>query len=684
MDFFLSPSSVFVLGAVFLLGALGALVIPRVVSDRFAGVWSYGWGIVGSLIGIIIAGAVIVSGQGIVFDAGAFSALISLSLRVDALSAFFLGVISLVSLFVSVYALAYQNHFSGRYPLGTLGALYGIFVASMLFVVLANHAFTFLFFWEVMSLSSYLLVIYEHREKKNLQAGFLYFIMMHVATVFIFIAFLLAFSATGSMSFDAWRMSLVSAAPLVQGAILAAALIGFGIKAGMVPVHIWLPEAHPAAPSHVSALMSGVMIKTAIFMLIRFFFDFLPGSSALWGVTILFFGVTASIFGVLYALSEHDIKRLLAYHSVENIGIILLGLGSAVIFAEGGMPGIALIALTAALFHTVNHALFKALLFLGAGSVVSATGTRNMEEYGGLIKLLPYTAAFFLTGSLAIAAFPPLNGFASEWLTFQVLFAGLASASLFIKTSFMIAIAGLVLTGGLAAAAFVKAFAITFLARPRAHGREESIHEAPRPMLFGMAGLAALAVLFGVFAVPVSNTILKIASSIGHSPSAAFAFPTAGVTQPFANAAGMVSLFAVSIIFFAVALLVYGAVFFITRRNKIVYGATWSCGTPLSPRTEITATGFSRSLTLIFKGILRPTRQVSAEYHDESSRYFVKSNAISVGFADPYRRRFYGPIHDALLFIASRVKRIQSGNINVYVVYVFTTVVALLLFATSG
>lgn len=683
MDVILSSWPIFALGASFALGAIGAALLPYVIPSRNAGWWGYGWAVIGSFIGLFFAGAVILSGQTIIVANGTITALIPFSLRVDLLSAFFVGVISLVSLFVSIYAFSYQEHFARRSPLGMLAALYSIFVASLFFVVMANHALTFMFFWEIMSLSSYFLVVYEHHEQQNLRAGVLYLIMMHVAAALILLAFLLASRAAGSMSFDAFRQALPLASPITKTTVLLAALLGFGIKAGVVPFHIWLPEAHPAAPSHVSALMSGVMLKVAIFMLVRFFFDFLPGAALPWGIALLALGGISSILGVLYALSEHDIKRLLAYSSVENIGIILLGLGSAVVFAALGMPPASTLALAAALFHTVNHALFKALLFLGAGAVVSGTGTRNMEEHGGLMRLMPYTAAFFLVGALAVAALPPLNGFASEWLTFQAIFAGLASSSLIVKTSFLLAIASLALTGGLAAATFVKAFAIPFLGRSRARAQKRDIHEAAWPMLFGMGGLAVLVVLFGVFAVPVSSIIFAIASRTISASSIPLALPS-GVALASANPASMASLTTVVAALLFIAALITLLVHASTRKNSTVLGTTWSSGVPLSQRMEITATGFSRSLIQIFKGVLRPTKQVNAEYRDEASRYFVKSGAVSVGFADPYRIHFYKPLYEALVFIATRVKRIQSGNINVYVVYVFATMMALLIFAVSA
>lgn len=649
-------------------GALGALLMSR--AERLAGWWAHGFAILGSIAGLGIAASVLLSGQSVVVGATGLMSSVPFSFLVDGLAAFFLGVVSFVVLTASLYGLAYQNHFTGRYSLASLGFFFSLFAGSLTFVPLANDALTFFFFWEIMSLSSYFLVMFEHREEGNMRAGFLYLVMMHIGAAFILLAFLLAFAATGSLDFDLWRETLSSAAPLLKGGILLAAVLGFGIKAGIVPLHIWLPEAHPAAPSHVSALMSGVMIKTAIFMLVRFFFDYLPGASLWWGIAILVLGGISSVLGVLYALSEHDIKRLLAYHSVENIGIILLGIGSAIIFAAMELPGFALIALAAAFFHTMNHAIFKALLFLGAGSVVSATGTRNMEEYGGLLRLLPYTALFFLIGSLAISAFPPLNGFASERLTFQALFAGLAVPGLPVRLAFVFAIASLALTGGLAAACFVKAFGVTFLARSRAHVRPD-VHEASPPMLCAMGLLAAASVLLGVFAVPVSRVLAGVALSVGQHAGG-----SVGIS-------GMLPLMPVVLVFVAVLLVVAVLVTIATRGRAVVYGKTWDCGTPLTNRMEITGTGFSRSLMTIFRGILRPTKQVSVEYHDEASRYFTKSQAVQVGFADLYRAYVYGPVHEVLLLLASRAKRIQNGNVNAYILYVFMAVVALLIFVAS-
>ena len=370
----------------------------------------------------------------------------------------------------------------------------------MILVVTAQHALFFLLVWEIMSLTSYFLVIYERHEEENIKAGTLYFIMTHVGTAFILFAFLLLYRATGSFDFGAIGKGMAAASPFVRNAVFIFALIGFGAKAGIIPFHIWLPAAHPAAPSHVSALMSGVMIKTGIYMLARICWDMLPGPPPLWwGLLILIIGSISSLLGVLYALSEHDLKRLLAYHSIENIGIILLGLGSSLVFLSAGMKTLALLGLIAALYHTLNHATFKALLFLGAGAVIAETHTRNIEGYGGLIRVMPQTAFFFLVGSLAISALPPFNGFFSEWMTFQSLFLGVNSFNLATKMIFIAAIGALAFTGGLAAACFVKAFGVTFLARPRSEAATHA-KESPLPLRIGMAALALLTLILGVFA----------------------------------------------------------------------------------------------------------------------------------------------------------------------------------------
>ena len=307
--------------------------------------------------------------------------------------------ISLISLFASIYALGYVKHYYKKYNISTLGFFYNIVPAGMVLVVSASSILFFLIVWDIMSLASYFLVIFENKVRNNLKAGSLYFIMPHIGTAFITLAFLLLYHATRSLDFGIINSNIVAVTPLIKNIVFILALIGLGTKAGIIPFHIWLPSTHQAAPFHVSALMSGVMIKTGIYMLIRIFVDIMPDAPLWWGAIILLLGATSSILEVLYALTERDIKRLLAYHSIENIEIILLGLGSSLLFWSLNIKFFAILGLTAALFHTLNHAIFKALLFMGTGTVISQTHIRNMEEYGGLIKYMPQTAFFFLVGS---------------------------------------------------------------------------------------------------------------------------------------------------------------------------------------------------------------------------------------------------------------------------------------------
>jgi hydrogenase-4 component B len=448
IESFATINSFFFAIGILLAGGFFGFVIARVADQKITDIVTQGSAGIASLIIVCFAVGILYQGVGVTASFETAFPSLSLSFRIDGLSAFFLLIIGVVATLASLYGIGYRKQSGGHYRSEIFGFFYALFLAGLFLVPAANHGLFFLIVWEVMSLASYFLVVIEHQESENVRAGFLYLLMTHFGTACISLSFFFAWGATGSFDFDSWRASLGSIDTVTLGWIYGLALLGFGTKAGIIPLHIWLPEAHPAAPSHVSALMSGVMLKTPIFMLIRFFFDFFPGAGMEWGLLILAIASVSALLGVLYALSEHDIKRLLAYHSVENIGIILLGLGSAVVAVGYGKESLVFFGLAAALYHTMNHAIFKSLLFLAAGSVVSATRTRNMEEYGGLLRLLPWTGFFFLVGSMAISALPPLNGFASEWLTFQSLFIGVSSPSILVKSVFIGSIAALALTGG--------------------------------------------------------------------------------------------------------------------------------------------------------------------------------------------------------------------------------------------
>lgn len=679
LEFFSLQFIFFLTLALFAIGALGSLVFCK--KDQLANVWGNSLAILGSLMGILTAAQVLLGGKKMDLVFSSSLPLVSLSFHLDELAAFFVGVISLIALLASIYGIEYVKHFYQKYNIGSLGFFYNAFIAGMLLVVTAGNAVFFLIVWEIMSLASYFLVVYERKEKENVCAGSLYFVMTHIGTAFIMLAFLLLYKYTGSFDFSVMRENINQVPKLAESFIFLLALVGFGTKAGIIPLHVWLPSAHPAAPTHVSALMSGVMIKTGIYMFVRIFLDIMPNGPIWWGGLVLIIGSVSSLLGVLYALTEHDIKKLLAYHSIENIGIILLGLGSAMIFFAQDLKTLAILGLVAALFHTLNHAIFKALLFLGAGSVISKTHTRNMEEYGGLIRFMPYTAFFFLVGSMAISALPPFNGFFSEWATFQSLFSGLLGSGVSMQWLFILGAGSLAFTGGLAAACFVKVFGATFLARPRS---EEVKHtkESGTPMLFGMGVLAALALLIGFFAGPVAKLISGVVSNLGAFQNVEAPFSASLNLFQLQNGFAKVSMPLLLLSLVVVLAVVYFIIAFLTRDRKVKVGRTWDCGTELGPRMEITATGFSRSIITIFRGILKPTKQNSVEYRDAEMRYFQKANIVKLEVKDIYGSYFYQPLHEFLTKIAGFVKKIQSGNVNAYVLYIFLILIVLLLSLT--
>lgn len=674
-------SSNFFLAALILwmIGAAGSLALMK--NNQWANWWGNFFAIFGAGAGLISSFLVLIFGALFSFNVPSSLPFLSFSFNVDKLSGFFIFIISLVSLFTSIYALGYVKHYYNKYNIGTLGFFYNIFLAGMVVVVSANNVLFFLIVWEIMSLASYFLVIFENKEKNNITAGSLYFIMTHIGTAFITLAFLLLYHATGSLDFGIIKSNIGTVEPFIQNIVFILALIGFGTKAGIIPFHIWLPSAHPAAPSHVSALMSGVMIKTGIYMLIRIFVDLMSDTPLWWGATILLLGTTSSLLGVLYAITEHDIKKLLAYSSIENIGIILLGLGSSLTFWSLNMKPFAILGLTAALFHTLNHAVFKSLLFMGAGAVISEMHTRNMEEYGGLIKHMPQTAFFFLIGSMSISALPPFNGFFSEWLTFQSLFKGIIGSDISVCWIFILAAGALAFTGGLAAMCFVNVFGATFLARPRGT-KGYHVKESSTTLRIGMIGFATLTLVIGITAGTVTNILSSVVNdlTVFHSSQPAYyATPfTVGLQNNFAS----ISMPFVFISLVLVSALIFFIVFLVARKRKIKYGSTWDCGTPLSPRMEITATGFANSIISIFRGVLKPTKQVSIKYRDESMRYFPKTEIVRMGTKDIYRGYFYQPLHIFTIKVSEYVKRIQSGNINMYILYILLTLIAILLVVT--
>lgn len=662
---------------IYLAGACFSLVLQR--NAHIAHLVQSSFAIAGSAVGLGFGMYLLLTKSFFSFIIPTSVSLFTVSIHVDALSAFFIVIISLIALASTVYGLGYMKHYYDTYQIGVFGFFYNLFILSLLLVATAYNSLYFIFVWEIMSLSSLFLVMFEHKKAENIQAGYVYFIMTHVATACIFFAFLILYQATGSFDFGTIRQLSGIVPPLLKDIVFVLFLIGFGTKAGIIPFHIWLPRAHSAAPSHVSALMSGVMIKMGIFMLFRFFIDILPHSPLWWGLVILVIGAISSVVGVLHALSEHDSKRLLAYHSIENIGIILLGLGSGMIFLNLGNISLAILAFTAGLFHTINHALFKALLFLGAGSVISQTHTRNLEEYGGLIKRMPYTALFFLVGALAISGLPPFNGFVSEWLTFQSLFGGVALDSMFLKSIFIFVGGSLALTGGLAAACFVKAFGITFLARPRSKHAEHA-KESSRFMITSMGFLAFICLGLGVFPfllLPILHNI--VVSLATFNPLAT----SVVVSTIFVHINSGFAVLSMPILFLFLCLTIMAGWIFthlLSRKQKVRISEIWDCGyNSVTPRMEITATGFSRSLIMIFKGIFQPTKQHDVEYVDANIRYFSSSRTVTLGIVNIYEAYFYRPFHKGLQRLSLYIRQVQTGSVNQYVSYIFIALLGLLM-----
>jgi formate hydrogenlyase subunit 3/multisubunit Na+/H+ antiporter MnhD subunit len=438
--------------------------------------------------------------------------------RVDALTAFFLIVVNLGGAIASIYALGYGPHEAS--PLRVL-PFYPAFLGAMNLVVLADDAFAFLLSWEFMSLVSWGMVVAHHRVAANVRAGYIYLVMASFGTLCLFLAFGVLAGTGGQYSFAAMRAGqLTPALALIAGTLT---LIGAGSKAGIVPLHVWLPLAHPAAPSHVSALLSGLMTKVGVYGFIRIVFDLIGEPTPYAGLIVAAIGGITAALGVLYALMQHDLKRLLAYHTVENIGIIFIGLGLALAFRANGIEWAAALALAAALFHVFNHSVFKSLLFFGAGSVLMATGERDMEHLGGLIHQMPQTAFGFLIGCMAISALPPLNGFVSEWLTFQAILVSPQMPQWGLKLVIPAVGALLALSAALAAACFVKAFGVTFLGRARTTAAAAA-NEVDHFQRFAMFVLVALCVLAGIFPGFVIDALAPVTRALvgGTMPQQAF------------------------------------------------------------------------------------------------------------------------------------------------------------------
>ena len=572
----------------------------------------------------------------------------------DPLAAVFVATICFVGASCVAFGTPYLARGRGRQPVWYAHTVFAVLIASLTLVVTAQAVVPFLIAWELMAVGSYLLIVFEDEKADARRAGLIYLVATHTGTLALFAMF----AAWGAHASDWSFTALATAAPRLPrggGLILTLAVLGFGFKAGFFPLHFWLPPAHSAAPTHVSALLSGVVIKTGIYGILRVL-SLLGGAPVWWGWAMLAAGVASGVLGVLWALAQHDIKRLLAYHSVENIGIIGIGIGVGSLGAAYGHPGIAALGFAGALLHTVNHALFKSLLFLGAGAVYHAAGTRDIEALGGLAKRLPYTWLAFFIGATAIIGVPPLNGFVSEWLVYVGLFRS-AQAPEALRLA-ALGVPALALIGALALACFAKVSGVVFLGHPRSAGAEAA-REVSRGMLVPMFALAGACLMLGVAPGPGVRAVVNVAAGItGSRPNVA-----ADAIAVMLDAA-WVSVVALALL----ALLAAGWLVrrIVLRRRVVRLVETWACGYPLaSPRSQYTASSFAAPLLSTFGGLSGVVQHPASDaFHTEPVDLVLDRSAV--------------PAWHWVQRMAMRLRPIQQGRLYAYLIYVMVALVVLL------
>lgn len=597
-------------------------------------------------------------------------------MAMDGLSAIFLLPIFLIALLGSIYGLEYWKQTEHADNGQKLRFFYGLLAAGMAVVVLARNSLLFLFGWEIMAVSAFFLVTTEDHKQEVREAGWIYLVATHVATLCLFGLFSLLQSVTGSFA----MVPLTDVDPAIATAIFALALAGFGLKAGIMPLHIWLPSSHAIAPSHVSAIMSGVIIKMGIYGIVRIT-SLLPNPPVEWGAVVLGLGVISGVLGVAFAIGQHDLKRLLAYHSIENIGIIVMGLGLALIGRSLNRPEWVLLGLSGALLHVWNHALFKALLFLSAGSVIHAVNTREIDHLGGLAKAMPRTALCFVVGAVAICGLPPLNGFVSEFLIYLGLFGTLSNAEGPLFLGLALAAPMLALIGTLAVACFVKVFGAVFLGTARSEHAHHA-HESGPSMLGPMSVLAACCLLIGV-ASPLIAPILGQGVS-AWAPEIVFTPPSqggVGGVEPVNAGQYLVSLaplswISVMSLTLIIFLLLGGMVLWrLLRRSTVDKGSTWGCGyVAPTPRIQYTSSSFAEMLVGLFNWALRPRT-----HRPEKMALFPAKTSFHSEVPETVLEEAVLPTFRFGAWLFSWFRILQQGNIQVYLLYIFLILIVLLL-----
>lgn len=587
----------------------------------------------------------------------------SFSIAIDPLGALFLFAIFILSAAAALYGIEYLSHYYGKKNIGSSWFFFNILVSSMVLVVTSRNALLFLIAWELMSISSFFLVIFEGEKKEARKAGLIYLIATHIGTLFLLVMFLLLGNTSGSFDFDQWK---TIPAGLLPSIIFILAVIGFGTKAGFMPMHIWLPEAHPAAPSHVSAVMSGVMIKTGIYGLIRTL-TFLGMPCAWWGYLLIIIGVTSGVLGVLFALAQHDLKRLLAYHSIENIGIISIGIGLGVLGMGIHSPILIVLGFAGGLLHVVNHAFFKGLLFLGSGVILHQTGTREIDALGGLLKKMPVTGFCFLIGAAAISGLPPLNGFISEFLIYLASFRSIFGQTITVFTSLLV-IMSLALIGSLAVACFTKAFSIIFLGSPRSAHCQHA-HEPGIFIRISMITLAAACVIIGLsapFIITIFGTIITEITGIHIN-----------MIQPVISQAvnPLRYIVLISLIFFLGFSLISILRGVLLRKRKVAAGPTWDCGyAEPNTRMQYTASSYAQPVVDFFKGILKTQKHGS-----KIIEYFPGASSFKTETADMFHQTLFSPLFKFIQRSAEKFTWLQHGRLQFYILYIFFTLIALLI-----
>ncbi|WP_369368764.1 proton-conducting transporter membrane subunit [Streptomyces sp. CG4] len=659
-------------------GALAGCLLPYRLRIAVVGVLTAGVGVGGCAAGVAALG-------GSRWTAGfpGLLPLVGAHAAVDALAGLFMAVAGAVVAAVAIYGIGYAaGH--GAHGLGsrTAQAVLPLFALTLVLVPVAASVSTFLTLWELMALGSLLLVLAEHRERASVRrAGVWYAVMTHLGLVLLLVGFALFAAQAGGETFAALRAGAHTVSPTVRGLVFVLVAAAFTSKAGAVPLHAWLPRAHPEAPSPVSALMSAAMVNLGIYGVVRTGLDLLGGGPAWWWLGLMAAGGASAVYGILQAAMASDLKRLLAYSTSENMGLVLIGLGASGLFATYGNPPLAALALAAALLHVVNHAAFKALLFCAAGSVLRATGLRDLDRLGGLRPRMPATAGLFALAALGAVALPPGNGFISEWLLLQSLIHGLAVPGVAVAVVLPLSVALIALSAGIAAAVFVKALGVGFFARPRSP-QAAGAKEAPLLMRVGMvllgAGCAALALVPGV----LGDGLDRAVGAVGLPGSGALS--GGGLKVRLAGISATLSPVWVVAALTAALMLAVGLPRLYGRRRRRVNARLWDCGGGApTPRMAYTATSFAEPLQRVFDDILAPEQDLNVTPVRESA-YLVERVRFQRRVPDRIEHRLYEPVLRGLAGAGQQARRLAGGSVHLYLGYGFVGLVVLLLILAVG